>query len=335
MKNLTNKQRLAVITPFLIVTILILSYLAMTIGYVPISLKQLVDTLLGNGSYQEQVVVWMFRLPKTAVALIAGICLSTSGAVMQGVTRNPIATPSLLGISAGSGLGTLMVVFLYDQGFGMVMPRPLAAVLGGLITFTIVYSLSLRHKLSPIKLILNGIAVNSCIGSISLVISLKLSADGYTMYSLIMAGSLSYASWDMIKIAYIGAIPLFAYVMYKACYLNILNLDDEMAIGLGLNLNKERKKLLIVTVLLASISGYVAGGVGSIGMISPHIAKRIVGSNFKLFLPLAVLIGIVIVLLADVVVRVLALNDLDFQIGTLTSLIGAPYLLYLLFTDDR
>ncbi|MFI3115620.1 MAG: iron ABC transporter permease [Clostridia bacterium] len=335
MKHLTNKQRLAVLVPILLTLICALAYFCMTIGYVEIPFDRFIATLQGKGTSQEQIVIWQFRMPKTAVAIIAGICLTASGAVMQGVTRNPIATPSLLGISSGSGLGTLLVVYALDIGMGLVIPQPVAAVLGGLATFAIVYGLALRYKMSPIKLILNGIAINSCIGSISLIITLKLSSNGYTMLSLINAGSLSYATWDMIKFAYITAIPLFAYVIYKACFLNILNLDDEMAVGLGLNLVKERKKLLIVTVLLTSISSYVAGGIGSIGMISPHIAKRIVGSNFKLFLPLATLIGVTIILVADVTVRILALNGMQFQIGTLISLIGSPYLLYLLFTEDR
>ncbi|MFI3254834.1 MAG: iron ABC transporter permease [Eubacteriales bacterium] len=335
MKNLTNKQRLAVLSPILVGIISILAYFCMTIGYIEVPFERFMATLGGQGTDKENAVIWSFRMPKTAVAIVAGMCLTASGAVMQGVTRNPIATPSLLGVSSGSGLGTLLVVYALDCGYGLVMPQPVASVLGGMVTFFIVYSLALRYKMSPVKLILNGIAINSCIGSISLIITLKLSSGGFTMLSLINAGSLSYATWDMIKFAYLSSIPLFGYIIYKACFLNILNLDDEMAVGLGLNLIKERKKLLIVTVLLTSIASYVAGGIGSIGMIAPHIAKRIVGSNFKLFLPLATLIGITIILFADLTVRILALNDWQFQIGTLISLIGSPYLLYLLFTEDR
>ncbi len=335
MNKLTNKQRFNFLLPFLIIAMIILSYLSMNIGYIAIPVDRILQTLFLQGTEQEATVLFQFRLPKTAVAIVVGMCLAIAGAVMQGVTRNPLATPSMIGVTSGSSLATLIVIYLSDKGLGMVLPLPIAAVLGGLAAFTIVYALALRFNLSPVKLILNGIAINSCIGAVSLILSMRLSSEAYTYRSLVMAGSLSYATWDMILIAFAVTIPLLIYVVYKAFHLNILNLNEEMAIGLGLDLAKERRKLLYVTVLLSSISAYVAGGIGFIGMIAPHIAKRIVGSNYKLFLPLAVMLGIVIVLLADVFVRVLSIYDANVPIGTLISLLGAPYLLYLLFAEDR
>ncbi len=335
MNKLTNKQRFNVLVPFLVIAMIILSYLSMNIGYIEIPVDRIIQTLFMQGTEQEATVLFEFRLPKTAVAIVVGMCLAIAGAVMQGVTRNPLATPSMIGVTSGSSLATLIVIYLSDKGLGMVLPLPIAAVLGGLGAFTIVYGLALRFNLSPVKLILNGIAINSCIGAVSLILSMRLSSEAYTYRSLVMAGSLSYATWDMILIAFLVAVPLLIYVVYKAFHLNILNLNEEMAIGLGLDLAKERKKLLYVTVLLSSVSAYIAGGIGFIGMIAPHIAKRIVGSNYKLFLPLAVMIGIVIVLLSDVFVRILSVYDANVPIGTLISLLGAPYLLYLLFAQDR
>ncbi len=335
MKSLTNKQRFGILIPILVATMLVLSYLSMNIGYIPISVERIFQTLIGNGSEEENIVLWTLRLPKTAVSVVVGMCLAVAGAVMQGVTRNALATPSMIGINSGASLATLIVIYLSDKGLGMIMPLPVASVLGGLATFTIVYGLALRFDLSPVKLILNGIAINSCIGAISLVLSMGLSSDAYTWRSLIMAGSLSYATWDMIAIALAVTLPLLAFVLYKAFHLNILNLNEEMGIGLGLDLKKERRNLLYVTVILSSVAAYIAGGIGFIGMVAPHIAKRIVGSNYKLFLPLSVFIGMNIVLLADVVSRILANNDASIPIGTLISILGAPYLLYLLFAEDR
>ncbi len=335
MKTLTNKQRFAILIPTLIITMIILLYLSMNIGFIPISLANIWQTLIGNGTEEESIVLWIFRIPKTAVSIVVGMCLAVSGAVMQGVTRNPLATPSMIGVSSGASLGTLIVIYLSDQGEGMLISLPLAAVLGGLASFSIVYFLALRFELSPIKLILNGIAINSCIGAISLIISLKLSSDAYTYRSLVMAGSLNYATWDMIGISLIIALPLLAFVVYKAFHLNILNLNEEMGIGLGLDMKKERRNLLYVTVILSSVAAYIAGGIGFIGMIAPHIAKRIVGSNFKLFLPLSVFIGMNLVMFADVIARIFSSYDTNIPIGTLISIMGAPYLLYLLFSDDR
>lgn len=335
MKALSNKQRLYILMPILLGCMLVLAYYSMNIGHIPITPDRILQTLMGNGTEDENLVLFILRLPKTAVAIIVGICLAVSGAVMQGVTRNPLATPSMLGVSSGASLGTLIVIYLYDKGFGMVMPEPLAAVAGGMLAFVTVYSLALKYSLSPVKLILNGIAINSCIGAISLVLSMKLSSDAYTLRTVIMGGSLGYATWPMILMAVCMTVPLLMYVIYKAIHLNILNLGDEMAVGLGINLIKERKKLLYVTVILTSVSAYIAGGISFIGMIAPHIAKRIVGSNYKYFMPLAIMIGIDIVLLSDVLSRLLASSGTDVPIGTLISIIGAPYLLYLLFAEDR
>ena len=335
MRTLTNKQRTSYLVPMFIITLIFLSYLSMNIGYIEISVQNVIQTLFGNGTREEILAMWIVRLPKAAVAILVGLCLSVSGAVMQGVTRNPLATPSMIGVSAGSNLGVLIVILMVDKGLSMPIPTPLAAVIGGVLAFMLVYALTMKYNLSPIKLILNGIAINSCLGAITLALSMKLSEDGYLMRSLFMAGSLSYATWPMIGLATIITLPLLGYVIYKAFYLNILNLNEELAIGLGLDLKKERKKLLYVTVVLTSVSAYIAGGISFIGMIAPHIAKRIVGSNYKLFMPLAVLIGTNIVLIADVFCRILSVNGADIPVGTLISIIGAPYLLYLLFTQDR
>ena len=335
MKALTNKQRTSTLMPIFIISLVLLSYLSMNIGYMDISIKNVIGALFGNATREEMLAMWIVRLPKAAVAIIVGLSLTVSGAVMQGVTRNPLATPSMIGVSAGSNLAVLIVILMIDKGLSMPIPVPLAAVLGGMGAFMIVYGLTMRYNLSPIKLILNGIAINSCLGAVTLALSMKLSEDGYLMRSLFMAGSLSHATWPMICLAVVISLPLLAYIMYKAFYLNILNLNEEMAIGLGLELKTERRKLLYVTVVLTSISAYIAGGISFIGMIAPHIAKRIVGSNYKLFLPLAVLIGINIVLVADVFCRILAIGGADIPVGTLISIIGAPYLLYLLFTQDR
>ncbi len=335
MKSLTNKQRFLILVPILVLSMIILLYLSMNIGFIQISVPNIIKTFFGGGTEEESIVLWIFRIPKTAVSVVVGMCLAVSGAVMQGVTRNPIATPSMLGVTSGASLGTLIVIYLSDKGQGMAMSLPIASVLGGLAAFSIVYGLAVRFELSPTKLILNGIAVNSCIGAISLVLSLKLSSDAYTYRSLVMAGSLNYATWDMIAIALLIALPLLAFVIYKAFHLNILNLNEEMGIGLGLDMVKERRNLLYVTVLLSSVAAYIAGGIGFIGMIAPHIAKRVVGSNYKLFLPLSVFIGMNLVMIADVVARIFSAFDTNIPIGTLISIMGAPYLLYLLFAEDR
>ena len=335
MKHLTNEKRSILLLLLLTALFLFMAIMSINIGDVALTLDQILAALTGNGSKTEHLLLWVVRMPRAAVAMLVGITLAVAGAVMQGVTRNPLATPSMVGISSGASLATLIVIYLYDRGLGFLFPLPMAAILGGLGTFTLVYFLALRFDLSPVKLILNGIAINSCIGAVNLLLTMKLSDVAYTMKDVVMGGSLTYATWDMIGIATLITIPCIVFIIYKAIHLNILNLGEEIAVGLGINLKRERKHLLYATVILSSVCAYIAGGIGFIGMIAPHIAKRLVGPNYKYFLPLSICLGADLVLFADIVSRYLVNNGQFVPIGTLISLIGAPYLLYLLFAEDR
>ncbi|MFI3238584.1 MAG: iron ABC transporter permease [Lachnospiraceae bacterium] len=338
MKHLTNKKRTKILLPIMIALLFAGLIWSINIGYTPMTIDRIVATIFGFGDTKESFIIWELRIPRTIVAIFVGMCLAVSGAVMQGVTRNPLATPSMIGVSSGASFGILIVVFMFDKGFPMLVPYPIAAVIGGFLVFGLVYGLATKHNLSPTKLILNGIAVNSCIGAVSLLLTIKLSDDAYLMLTLSQAGNLTYATWKMIFIGLAIALPCIIYVFYSTFCLNILNLDDDMAIGLGLDLKKERRKLLYITILLTSAAVYVAGSIGFVGLIAPHIAKRIVGSNFKLFLPVSMCFGAGLVMLADIVAKLLV-NDINsalyVPVGITISILGAPYLLYLLFTQDR
>ncbi len=338
MRGLTNKKRAHILFPCLLVLLFAGLIWSINIGFTPLAVNRVIATLFGFGDKTENFIIWQLRIPRTVVAIFVGACLAAAGAVMQGVTRNALATPSMIGVSSGSSLGILLVVYLYDNGMPMIVPYPIAAILGGLVVFSLVYGLAVRHNLSPTKLILNGIAVNSCIGAISLLLTSRLSADAYLMLTLSQAGSLTYATWKMIFTGVCIALPCMIYIFYSTFCLNVLNLDDDMGIGLGLNLKKERRTLLFITILLTSAAVYVAGTIGFVGLIAPHIAKRLVGSNFKLFLPISMCFGAGLVMFADIASRILV-NDINKElyvpVGIVISILGAPYLLYLLFAQDR
>ncbi len=338
MKKLTNKKRAIILLPVLAIALLLSAMFAVNIGFTPISVADIVRTIFGFGSEKETFIIYELRIPRSVVAIFCGMCLAAAGAVMQGVTRNPLATPSMIGVSSGASLGILIVVYLFDLGLPMIVPHPIAAIIGGFLVFALIYSLAFRYELSPKKLILNGIAVNSCIGAISLFLTMRLSENAFLMLTLSQAGSLTYATWDMIGLAVLIAVPCFIYIFYKAFCLNVMNLGDEMAVALGVNLKKERKYLLFVTIILSSVAVYVAGTIGFVGLIAPHMAKRIVGSNFKLFLPISMCLGAALIVIADILSRLLV-NEINSQlfvpVGIIISILGAPYLLYLLYVQDR
>ncbi len=338
MRNLSNKKRTIILLPIAIGMLFFGIVWSANIGTTKMEVSRIIATLFGFGDTRENFIIWNLRIPRTIVAIFAGVCLAASGAVMQGVTRNALATPSMIGVSSGASFGILMSVYMIDKGMPSIVPYPIAAIIGGFVVFSLVYGLAVRHNLSPTKLILNGIAVNSCIGAVTLLITMRLSADAYLMLTLSQAGNLTYATWKMIFIGIAVAVPCLCYVFYKTFCLNILNLGDEMAIGLGIDLKKERKVLLYITIILTSASVYVAGSIGFVGLIAPHIAKRIVGSNFKLFLPISMCFGAGLVVCADLLSRILVntINtELYVPVGIIISILGAPYLLYLLFAQDR
>ncbi|MFI3168519.1 MAG: iron ABC transporter permease [Faecalibacterium sp.] len=338
LSNLSNKKRAKILLPALLIVLFAGLIWSINIGFTPLAIDRILATMFGFGDTTETFIIWQLRIPRTVVAIFVGACLAAAGAVMQGVTRNPLATPSMIGVSSGAGFGILIVVYLYDKGLPMLLPYPIAAIIGAFCVFGLVYGLAVRHNLSPTKLILNGIAVNSCIGAVSLLLTSRLSADAYLMLTLSQAGNLTYATWKMIFIGFGIALPCFIYIFYRTFCLNILNLDDEMAVGLGLNLKKERRVLLYITIILTSASVYVAGTIGFVGLIAPHIAKRLVGSNFKLFLPLSMCFGAGLVMFADIMAKILV-NDINkalyVPVGITIAILGAPYLLYLLYAQDR
>lgn len=328
-----NKRKFLILMPSLIIAFFVIFVISLNIGLTQITVERIFQTLIGNGTKTESVVMFMVRLPSVAVAVVVGICLTVSGAVMQGITRNPLATPSMLGVTSGAGFAVLLSVFAYENDLIPVLATPIASVVGGLVTFTIVYRLAVKHDLSPTKLILNGIAVNSCIGALSLIVTMRLSPTSFTFLNTTLGGSLTYATWDKIWLATLIMVPLVLFIVYKAIYLNVLNLGEDVAIGLGVNLKKERRNLMYVTVVLTSIAAYIAGGITFVGLVAPHIARRLVGPNFKLLIPISVMVGIMLIVVSDIISRAFFANAVP--IGMILSVLGAPYLLYLLFTADR
>lgn len=303
---------------------------SMYAGTMDVSWERIIQTLIGNGTVNETKALWRFRIPRSITAMLAGLALSLAGVVMQGVTGNEIATPSLLGITSGSSLGVVVLIYLKKAGYPLdAIPLPLGAVLGGFFIFYILYLLSLKSALSPSRFILNGIAVSSCIGAVITILTYRFSPYDIQYMNIVMSGSLTGASWN--KIFFV--LPVLAvsvwYLLYKSRYLNILNLGDEIAIGFGVNLLKERKKLLYMTVLLSSVAAYLAGGLSFIGLLAAHISRKLVGGSFKRLIPATILVGMLFMVIADGLARTVFAPE-EIPVGNMLSLIGSPYLIYLL-----
>ncbi|MDI2587878.1 iron ABC transporter permease [Psychrobacillus sp. NEAU-3TGS] len=329
-KGVIKKQRvLVVILSILILTTAILSA---GIGYSSLSFDRLIPTLFGQGTFKEEFVLFSIRLPRIIITLLAGMALALSGAILQGITRNDLADPGIIGINSGAGVA-ISLFFLYspiDPG-SFVYMLPFMAFIGALLTAFFIYILSYNRKagLQPVRLVLVGIGFSMALSGLMIVIISSTEREKVDFISKWLAGNIWGSDWPFILALLPWLIVLIPFTLYKANKLNILGLSQPVAIGVGMSLEKERIVLLLAAVALAASAVSVTGGIAFIGLMAPHIAKAIVGPRHQLFVPVAILIGGWLLLFADTIGRnVVEPNGIPA--GIMVALIGAPYFMYLL-----
>lgn len=289
-------------------------------------------TLLGGGTADEKLVLFDYRLPRIVVTVLAGIGLGISGAVLQGVSRNSLADPGILGINAGAALGLILYVSFFRSMEGpAALLIPLFTFAGGILIAALIFMLAFdRLKgLIPIRLLLVGIAVEAGVSAFTLFLSLRLDEDTYAFAARWLAGSVWGREWVNV-LALLPWIALLVPLVYvRSRSLDLFALGDETAIGVGSPVGRSRLMLTILAVALACASVSMAGGIGFIGLIAPHIARRLAGPQHRHFLPIAGLIGLVVLVAADTVGRSLFQPN-AIPAGVVVAAIGGPYFLYLL-----
>ncbi|MEO0409906.1 MAG: iron ABC transporter permease [Cyanobacteria bacterium P01_A01_bin.135] len=299
--------------------------LSLTRGAVPLSVAELYQALQHQGSSVNQTIVWDLRLPRILAALTVGSALGLSGALLQGMLRNGLAGPFILGISAGAGL---MAVVLITLG-SMQSWVPLASWLGALATTALVYLLARSPSgVSVERLVLGGVAISSMFGAVQSML-LLLSNDGRIQAALNwLIGSLNGRGWDELQM--VG--PYIAVALLAGCSLarvmNLLQLGDDLAVSLGVSLGRSRLLIGAIASLLAASAVSVAGLVGFVGLIVPHGVRLLVGTDYRWVLPLSVLGGAWILLLADSLSR---LGAIELPVGVVTALLGSPVFIWLLY----
>ena len=273
-----------------------------------------------------------FRLPRIVLAVLVGFGMGASGCIMQSLLRNDMASPGTLGISSGSSLFVLLfVVFFASAGISSSIALPFLAFIGGMIAAGLIFLLSYRRgkDISPTGLILTGVALSSGYGAVTTLLTLKLDQSQIDFIQRWNAGSLWGDNWSYISILAPWILLLCVYTFYKSRILNTLNLGNDTAKGLGVAVKPEFLGLSIAAVALSSGSVALGWNLFFVGMISPHIARKIVGPNHKLLLPASCLAGAIIVLLADTITRTISLGA-DIPTGIVITILSTPYFLYLL-----
>lgn len=305
---------------------LLVSFATLGLGAVRVPQPEATKALFGFGTVDEVRTVRDFELPRILIAWLAGGSLAIAGAVIQGVIRNPLASPDIIGVTKGAGLAVVVVLLAYPSA--AVSYLPAAAFVGGVVAMAIVYLLAYRKGTTPVRLALVGIAVAATFEAIIRYVMIdKQQAVGTALVWL--TGSLAHVDmttvWEFLPWVLVLVPLCFAYSLK----LDLLGLGDDLASGLGVSVERTRRTALLIAVLLASATVAVMGTIAFIGLIGPHIARRLVGSRHAVLLPASAGIGAVLVLVADAIGRG-AHPPVEIPAGMITALIGAPYFVYLL-----
>ena len=325
-----KKQRILFVS--FLVLILVTAFVSAGIGYSSLSFDRLIPTILGDGSFKEEFVLFSIRLPRIIITLLAGMALALSGAILQGITRNDLADPGIIGINSGAGVAIALffLFFPIDPG-SFIYLLPIVAFLGALLTAFLIYIFSYNREvgLQPVRLVLIGVGFSMALSGLMIVLISSADTKKVDFIANWLAGNIWGADWPFILALLPWLIVLVPFTMYRANRLNLLGLSEPVAIGVGVSIEKERIAFLIVAVALAAAAVSVTGGIAFIGLMAPHIAKSLVGPRHQLFLPIAILLGGWLLLLADTIGRNI-LEPSGIPTGIVVSLIGAPYFMYLL-----
>lgn len=273
----------------------------------------------------DVATIYDLRFPRIFIAMLGGAATAVSGVLLQAVMKNPLADPGIIGVSSGASLVAVIVTAFFPSLFFLT---PMLAFIGGLIAFMLVYSLSWNGGLSPLRIILVGVAVNAlCTGLMSAFNS--ATGSSYTGVASIVNANITQKTWnDFQTLAVYVVIGLIAsFFVTNQC--NLLSLEDKTARSLGMNVTRSRIVISVIAVLLASISTAVVGAISFLGLIVPHIARLLVGSNHKVLVPYSILLGAFTLLLADTIGRTVA-SPYEISAAVVMSVIGGPFFIFLL-----
>jgi iron complex transport system permease protein len=333
----TRRVPASILIPSLIALLLVSIVIAAGIGAVRVGPMQIIAIVLHHAgigtdiefTHQQDAVVWAIRVPRVLLATMVGAALAISGAVLQGIFRNPLADPSIIGVSSGAAFGAVSAIVIGATPFGY-MTTPIAAFAGGVITTLVVWSLSRRNgRVDTVTLILVGIALNAMIGAGMGM--LNYMADDEQLRAVVFwsMGSLGGATWKslyaILPLILLGLIAL----PRQARDLNLLVLGEREARHLGVDVDRTRFLLIVVVALTTGAAVAFAGIIGFVGLIVPHLIRLISGPDHRVLLPASALTGATLLVLTDLLSRTIV-SPLELPIGVVTALLGAPFFLFLL-----
>lgn len=307
-------------------------------GSYKISPSDIIRAFLGKGTKLQNTALFSIRTPRMLVGISVAVCLSTAGAILQTITRNELADAGIIGINAGAAVAAVIFItfqtadYYSELGKLSVYALPFMAIIGAGIAAAVIYLLSSRDRVRPRRLLLVGLGLNAGLNAMITFVTFRGGVGDYNRVLVWTSGSLWGAGWSYAKIILPLTAVLFTVVLANYKKLDVLQLSEEHCTALGLKLNAERKKFLSYAVILAGGATAFAGNIGFLGLICPHMARKLVGPYHKNYLPVSAILSVIIVLLADAVSRNL-FSPIEIPAGITISVFGVPYFIYLMMKE--
>ena len=339
MRNISIIEKKNLLFIYLIIFLILslaISAVSLSKGVIDISVSE-VFSILFTSNFSKTInesVVFDIRLPRILLSFFVGLALSISGAVMQGIFRNPLADPSILGVSAGSALGAVIPIAFAIHTFHLLV-IPLFSFIGGLFSSIIVYLIFIfTGRRSNSILLLAGIAIGSFLNAL-ITLSVYLSDNPFQMRSIFywLIGGFESTRWEHLYVSIPVILISMSFLLYKSKEINLIMIGDEYASSLGINVNRTLLLCLLFTSLATSAAVSVSGILAFVGLVIPHIVRLIIGNDNRLVLPLSAIMGGFFVVLMDFITRII-FSSSDLRVGVLMSLIGGPFFIFLIFKNN-
>ncbi|PUA36961.1 iron ABC transporter permease [Paenibacillus elgii] len=321
-QRLLRRKLLCIAAPLLLLAV---AFYGIAYGSVSLSLQEVWTVFTASGPPAHEKIVMNLRVPRVLVGMLTGACLAAAGALLQGVMKNPLADPGIIGVSAGGGLAAIMAMIVFPQ---LSYLLPALAFLGALITSVVIYGLAWDKGASPLKIILAGVAINALLGAVTNGLMVTYS-DRVQAVLPWLAGGLSGRSWHHLQFMAPYAITGLALSVLAIKPANLLLLGDDAAKLLGQKVEVQRLLLILLSSLLAGAAVSIAGLVGFVGLVVPHAIRLLAGEDYRFLLPLSIVGGAALVVLADTIARSW-FDPIELPVGILLAGLGAPFFLFLL-----
>ncbi|HIT89402.1 MAG TPA: iron ABC transporter permease [Candidatus Merdenecus merdavium] len=324
MKNRLKDKKIGISFIMIIFLLFLMFFISINVGGLQVTASQLFRGLFIK--YDKTVAtIYNLRFPRVFIAILAGAGISASGVLFQGVLKNPLADPGIIGVSSGAGLFGILVSVFLPQFYYLL---PIASLIGALVAFSLVYSLSWKEGLSPVRIILVGVAVEAMFRGISTALT-SMSGNGSSPAAAINSGNITLKTWGDVKVLsiYIGVGLILALLQIRSC--NYMGLEDKTVRGIGVNINVRRVLCSLTGVLLAGIAAGYVGSITFLGLIAPHMARMLVGQDHKYLLPFSMLLGSFLLLFADTLGRWIAYPH-EISAMVIMSIVGGPFFIFML-----